>query len=133
MRCSKVNKKLNAYLDHELDQFSQEGISTHLLTCKKCQKELFLLKQTNNLLDTVFDIQVNEHIVNSLIEKSKFINTKRSFLTQTRLRNSALAIFAMLTGAYLSFTSFDNSNITTQTTSVYETESLYTYVYEVGK
>jgi anti-sigma factor RsiW len=51
MRCSRIHKRLSAFLDGELPEKERKSISEHLKTCEICQGELEGLSLVSDSLD----------------------------------------------------------------------------------
>ncbi|MFH1940674.1 MAG: zf-HC2 domain-containing protein [bacterium] len=53
MHCSKIKRRLSAYLDGELDTVKKENIESHLRDCQACQHDLAILNQSWHFLDSL--------------------------------------------------------------------------------
>ena len=62
MKCSKVRKKLSAYLDEELEQVFANRIRTHFDHCAHCRIEAEHLKKMYSFIDTAPDIPLDPYM-----------------------------------------------------------------------
>jgi anti-sigma factor RsiW len=51
MKCSRIHKKLSAFLDGELSEEARNSISEHLKTCESCQRAIEELSLVSDSLD----------------------------------------------------------------------------------
>lgn len=69
MNCSRILKKLSAYVDNEVSEQERRVISEHLKTCPRCQAELEQLLQISRSLDTVEHVETPPYFVPHLKQK----------------------------------------------------------------
>jgi len=63
MKCRKVAKELPAYIANELSERARSRIEKHLKHCVPCRAELGALKRTDQLLDTLADVEPRRDLV----------------------------------------------------------------------
>ncbi|HOE91752.1 MAG TPA: zf-HC2 domain-containing protein [Candidatus Cloacimonadota bacterium] len=141
MKCETAERKLNAYLDHELIGQSKSEIELHLSSCHACQQKLMELKALNNQLVFSFDERLNEHLVNDLVERSRFVKNQQSKLSHLVFTAVSMCL-AIFLGAYISNASFQqhesNTYLTQEINSevdvdYYDYNSLYAILEEVSE
>jgi anti-sigma factor RsiW len=57
MECSKIQKKLSAYQDGELNSFEKEELARHLQGCRSCREEIEKLEQVWQSLGRLEEIR----------------------------------------------------------------------------
>jgi predicted anti-sigma-YlaC factor YlaD len=53
VNCSKIRRRLSAYLDGELDSVKKVSIESHLENCQACRHELKIVNQSWHFLDSL--------------------------------------------------------------------------------
>ena len=98
MRCGTAKKLLLKYMLDELKKGKTEKLKEHLATCADCAGELETLKETWNLLDVSEEIDVPEHL-------SQTIEREASSLVDIELTNQGrwFALRWSLVGAGVAF------------------------------
>lgn len=69
MRCSKVLKKLNAFIDNECNKKQRTQIEEHLKTCPECKTAFENIKKTNEFLSNALIIKGSEHLMDKIKNK----------------------------------------------------------------
>ena len=69
MKCSKVQKKLSAYQDRELDPREQEQVRSHLLSCRACREQFSELERVWQTLEGVEEIHPDPWFYRQLLGK----------------------------------------------------------------
>ena len=63
MKCSRVKRKLSAFLDDEVSEEEKLKISEHLKFCINCQRELESLSYVSNFLDSLEEINPSPYFI----------------------------------------------------------------------
>lgn len=66
MKCKKIQKKLSAFMDGELDEQQQELVQTHLQDCRDCQEALEHLNRIDRVLGEVSEMAVQPFFLSRL-------------------------------------------------------------------
>jgi len=107
MKCSKVKKKLSAYLDGETSAEEQQIISEHIKSCASCQHDLKVLRTVSRTLDEVDDVEVTPYFRVHLRTRLREENTgeRRPFFLLEWIRKitipvaaAALFLFSIIAG-----------------------------------
>ncbi len=77
MDCSKVKKRLSAFLDNEVTTEEKSQISEHLKSCIHCTKELEALSQVSDFLDVMDKVEVSPYFMVRLKQRIRNENSKR--------------------------------------------------------
>ena len=109
MKCSKVQKKLSAYQDRELEPTEQEQVRNHLLSCRDCREQFAELERVWQTLGGLEEIHPNSWFYRQVVGKIKKPR-ERGLLPGVQwvfqmLRTSAIAsillAIGILAGTYL--------------------------------
>jgi anti-sigma factor RsiW len=131
MKCSKIKKRLTAYLDGELSDEEQQVISEHVKSCVSCQQELESLKIVSRTLADLDDVEVTPyfriHLKTRLRDEKTGDGKTFSFLEWIRratipVAAAALFIFSIAAGGQLGRAIYRK---TTQTTRAQAAEIDY--------
>ena len=71
MKCSKVQKKLSAYQDRELEPKVREQVRTHLLSCRACREQYAELGRVWKTLEELQEIRPDPWFYRQLVRKVK--------------------------------------------------------------
>jgi anti-sigma factor RsiW len=71
MRCSKVQRKLSAYQDRELEPKEQEQVSSHLLGCRACREQYAEFERVWQTLEELKEIHPNPWFYQQIVRKIK--------------------------------------------------------------
>jgi predicted anti-sigma-YlaC factor YlaD len=71
MKCSKVQKKLSAYQDRELEPREQEQVRNHLLSCQSCREQYEKLERVWKTLGGVEEIHPDPWFYRQVVGKIK--------------------------------------------------------------
>jgi len=66
MECSRIKKKLSAYLDGEMPEQERKIISEHLQQCDECRAELSALSAVGDALNTIEGMEVPPYFMTRL-------------------------------------------------------------------
>ena len=77
MKCSRIKKKLSAFLDGETSEVENQLISEHLKSCERCQKELEELSHVSDVLDVMDEIRVSPFFITRLKQRIADQKSKR--------------------------------------------------------
>lgn len=69
MKCSRVRKKLNAYLDNELSQQKRTNIEGHLSLCSLCSEELNNLSRVSDVFCLYEEIEPSPQFGNTVRQR----------------------------------------------------------------
>jgi anti-sigma factor RsiW len=69
MTCRKVIRKLSAYLANELPGWARSRVEKHLRHCVLCTGELRALKRTDQLLDTLGEVEPRRDLVGLVMRR----------------------------------------------------------------
>jgi anti-sigma factor RsiW len=109
MKCSKVQKKLSAYQDRELEPKEQERVRGHLLSCQACREQYAELDRIWQTLGELKEIHPDPWFYSQLVIKIREPR-ERGFLPglqwvfqgiRTPAIASILLAIGILAGAYL--------------------------------
>jgi anti-sigma factor RsiW len=135
MKCRQVEKKLNAFLDQEVNDSERNAILIHLQSCHRCQNELSSLKKLNEDLRIEIREDLDINITEDLILKSRFIKTKSRKINEAVVSVASMFL-AVVLGTYISNVTF-NKSVTSDSTvsnsveSYYDQQTLYAALEEV--
>lgn len=127
-RC-KWTKKMNAYLDGELNAEQTVAIHDHLEICDTCQEKLQELKAVNSFLGEYSPSTAPSYLQQKIVAHAQDINIKET-KTIAKLPIAASALAAFVLGFIFStqtFTSNDNTQISLGN------DTLYSYLEGVEK
>jgi len=71
MRCSRVRKRLSAYMDGELSDQWRERIEHHLAACTRCQEELARLGIADRLLLDAPEVRVPPFLASRIVARAR--------------------------------------------------------------
>jgi predicted anti-sigma-YlaC factor YlaD len=69
MKCSKVQKKLSAYQDRELEPTEQEQVKSHLLSCRDCREQFAELERVWKIVGQFEEIRPDPWFYRQLLRK----------------------------------------------------------------
>jgi predicted anti-sigma-YlaC factor YlaD len=109
MKCSKVQKKLSAYQDKELEPLEQEQVRSHLLTCRACREKFAELERVWQALEWSEEIQPDPWFYRQLLgkireprERGLLPTLQHVFrLSRAPVAVSIILIIGLLAGTYL--------------------------------
>ncbi len=109
MKCSKVQKKLSAYQDRELEPKEQEQVRGHLLSCRACREQYAELERVWQTLGGLEQIQPDPWFYPRVIRKIREPRERGLLpglqwvfpILRTPAIASILLAIGILTGAYL--------------------------------
>ncbi len=109
MKCSKVQKKLSAYQDRELEPQEQEQVRSHLLSCRVCREQYAGFEQVWQTLGELEEIGPDPWFYRQLVRKIRepreqgLLPTIERFfqLLRTPAIASILLAIGILAGTYL--------------------------------
>ena len=109
MKCSKIQKKLSAYQDRELEPREQEKVRRHLLSCQACREQFAELEQVWQTLGGVEEIHPDPWFYRQIVRKIKEPREQASlptlqhvfWLFRTPVAVSIILIIGLLAGSYL--------------------------------
>ena len=109
MKCSKVQKKLSAYQDRELEPTEQEQVKSHLLSCRDCREQFAELERVWKIVGQFEEIRPDPWFYRQLLRKIEeprqqgFLPTIERFFQPLRTPAIASILLAMgiLAGTYL--------------------------------
>jgi anti-sigma factor RsiW len=100
MKCSKIKKKLSAYLDGEMPEQEMQMISEHVEHCEECKAGLAAFIAVSDALNTIESIEVPLYFMTRLRQNARAQTKPVSFLQRIRglvLSGAiAAAVFASL-------------------------------------
>jgi anti-sigma factor RsiW len=109
MKCSKIQKKLSAYQDNELETHEREEVRSHLLSCLACREEFAELERVWQTMGGLEEIHPDPWFYGQIVRKIK--QPREQGLLQSlqwvfqELRGPAIAsiilIIGLLAGTYL--------------------------------
>lgn len=82
MRCDEIQKRLVAYVDHELDPMSSNNIKCHLEQCPQCRAQLGEITQMLSLYKSIPEVKPQPGDVDRIMEAIPFA---RSYQKKTGL------------------------------------------------
>jgi len=100
MKCSKVRKKLSAFLDNELKEQERKKIREHLKICPLCARELKELSLAWGVVKELEDVKSSPYLWNNILRKISqpiFIR-KRTFHILAPIAATVILIGGILTG-----------------------------------
>jgi len=100
MRCSKVRKKLSAFLDNELKEEERKKIREHLRNCPLCTQELKELSLAWGVVKELEGVKSSPYLWNNILKKISqpiFIR-KRTFRILAPVAATVILIGGILTG-----------------------------------
>jgi predicted anti-sigma-YlaC factor YlaD len=109
MKCSKVQKKLSAYQDRELEPKEQEQVRSHLLSCRDCREQFAELERVWKIVGQFEEIRPDSWFYRQLLRKIEEPRQQGLLPTVERffqpLRTPAIAsillAIGILAGTYL--------------------------------
>ena len=109
MKCSKIQKKLSAYQDNELETHEREEIRSHLLSCRDCREEFAELERVWQTLGGLEEIHPDPWFYRQIVRKIKEPREQASlptmqhvfWLFRTPAAVSIILIIGLLAGSYL--------------------------------
>ena len=109
MKCSKVQKKLSAYQDRELESREQEQVRNHLLSCQSCREQYEKLERVWQTLGGLEEIHPDPWFYRQIVRKIRESRKQRLFPSLQwvpRLLPAPVIVFMLLvvgilTGTYL--------------------------------
>src|SRR4030043_2436131 len=109
MKCSKIQKKLSAYQDGELEPREQEQVRGHLLNCRTCREQFAELERVWETLGGLEEIHLDpwfyRQVVNRIKEplEERLLPTRQHVfeLFRTPVAVSIILIIGLLAGTYL--------------------------------
>ena len=100
MKCSRIRKKLSAYLDGEMHEGGSNDVSEHLQQCEECRKELAALSAVRDALNTIEGMEALPYFMTRLRQRMReqakpvpFVQRIRSLATTAA---TAVAVVASL-------------------------------------
>jgi len=67
MNCGKVQRKISAFVDGELDATSHEEVKSHLKVCPECRKTRGLMEQVDEFIKKGEEIEVSSSFQETLL------------------------------------------------------------------
>ena len=110
MKCSRIRRRLSAFLDGEVTEEEKQHILEHLKTCPDCQRELEALHQLSGSLDSFEEIEPSPyfmiHLKQRIAEREARSLIRLPFVEWTRhvavpVGATALVIFFLFLGGHL--------------------------------
>ena len=109
MKCSKVQKKLSAYQDRELEPKEQGQVRSHLLNCRSCREQFAELERVWQTLGGLEEIHPDPWFYRQIVRKIKepreqglLPNLQHVFrLFRTPVAVCIILIIGLLAGTYL--------------------------------
>ena len=109
MKCRKVQKKLSAYQDRELEPKEQEQVKSHLLSCQSCREQYEKLERVWQILGGLEEIRPDPWFYRQVVRKINehrepgLLPTIERFFQPLRTPAIASILLAIgiLAGAYL--------------------------------
>ncbi|MDO9575597.1 MAG: anti-sigma factor [bacterium] len=110
MKCSRIRRRLSAFLDGEVTEEEKQYILEHLKSCPDCQRELEALHQVSDSLDYFEEIEPSPyfmiHLKQRIAEREARSLIRLPFVEWTRrvavpVGAMALVIFFLLLGGHL--------------------------------
>lgn len=83
MKCSRIKRRLSAFLDGEVSEQERQFIKEHLKSCEHCQIELEKLSQVSDILDIIQEIEVSPYFITRL--KQRIADQKQKSLIRLPL------------------------------------------------
>jgi len=109
MKCSKIQKKLSAYQDRELEPSEQEQVRNHLLSCRGCREQFAEFERVWENLGKLEETHPDPWFYPQIVRKIKEPGEHRLFpnlqwvfrLLPAPVIASVLLIIGILAGSYL--------------------------------
>jgi anti-sigma factor RsiW len=109
MKCSKIQKKLSAYQDGELEPREQEQVRGHLLSCRACREQFAELERVWKIVGQFEEIHPDPWFYRQIVRKMKEPHEQRLFpslqwvprLLPAPVMVFMLLVVGILTGTYL--------------------------------
>jgi len=109
MKCIKVQKKLSAYQDRELESREQEQVKSHLLSCRACREEHAEFERVWQTLGGLEEIHPDPWFYRQIVRKIRESREQHFFpslqwiprLLPARIIVFILLVVGILTGTYL--------------------------------
>jgi anti-sigma factor (TIGR02949 family) len=102
MKCSKIRKKLSAYLDGEMPEHERSVISEHLQQCKECRAELTALSAVRDALNSIEGMEVPPYFMTRLRQHIKEQREPVPFRQRIRgLVFTAATAFALVASLFI--------------------------------
>jgi anti-sigma factor RsiW len=102
MKCSRIKKKLSAYLDGEMPEHERNIISEHLRQCKDCRAELAALSAVRDALKSIEGMEVPPYFITRLRQHIKEQRESVPFLKKIRsLAFATASAFAVVASLFI--------------------------------
>ncbi|PIP12389.1 MAG: hypothetical protein COT45_02860 [bacterium (Candidatus Stahlbacteria) CG08_land_8_20_14_0_20_40_26] len=110
MKCSRIRRRLSAFLDGEVSEEEKQHILEHLKTCPDCQRELEALHQLSDSFDSFEEIEPSPyfmiHLKQRIAKREARSLIRLPFMGWTRrvavpVGATALVIFSLFLGGRL--------------------------------
>jgi len=102
MKCSRIKKKLSAYLDGEMPEHEKNIISEHLRQCKDCRAELAALSAVRDVLKSIEGMEVPPYFIARLRQHIKAQAKPLPFLQRIKsLAVTAATAFALVASLFI--------------------------------
>ncbi len=88
MKCSRIERKLSAYLDGEMPEQKRAVISEHLKQCEGCRAKLSGFRAIADALDTIEDMEAPPYFTTRL--RQRLTEQKRTLPLLQRIRSLAV-------------------------------------------
>ena len=131
MRECKFNKKINAYLDGELNKIEFTEMKAHLASCLSCQQEIREINKVTAFLEEYSDEDVPEHIIENILKKVHPSVGKKTPNRWINLSVAASIVFAFISGFLMSDFAFSEQT-DGQDNIEFAQESFYSF-FETGE
>ena len=83
MKCSRIKRKLSAFLDNEVSEEERQFITEHLKSCEHCCKEMEKLSQVSDFLNLIEDVEVSPYFITRL--KQRIVDQEQKSLIRLPL------------------------------------------------
>lgn len=105
MKCSRIKRRLSAFLDGEVSEQERQFIKEHLKSCEHCQIELKNLSQVSDILDIIQEVEVSPYFITRL--KQRIADQKQKSLIRLPLTEwIKRALVPAVTTALVAFSLF---------------------------
>lgn len=102
MKCSRIMKKLSAYLDGEMPEQERIAISEHLQQCAECRAELAALSAVRDALNSIEGMEVSPYFMNRLRQRIKEQRESVPFLQRIKgLAFTTVTAFALVASLFI--------------------------------
>ena len=109
MKCSKIQKKLSAYQDRELEPREREQVWNHLLSCQACREQFAELERVWQTLEGLEQVHPDPWFYRQIVRKIKepreqgLLPTLQQVfrLSRVPVAVSIILIIGLLAGTYL--------------------------------